>query len=643
MNGLSDREAGRPASKHRFSRAGTSSAGLLALGLAAGAVSAAQAADLGALKVLSASGEPLRAEIAVNAATPQEAATLKAAVAPRDVYQQIRLEYSEALSNLTLRIEDRPGGRKVVSIASAVPLDVHVLDLLVELTWNMGRFIRQYTFILDVPVPKAQAAETQAPPASLRVNPGDTLYGIAGRLKPEGASIHQALAALLRANPQAFIDGNMNRLRAGASLSVPSAQAIGAIDRAEAAALFASQSEAFEAYRQRLAGGAKQGPAGAVSGGAESRGDIASSAAPQAQSGGAEGDALKLSSGGQDTAGGEQSARDRLEEERDATAKAMRETQERVDALQGNVEAMRGLLEAQNETLARMEQQARERADDASGAAVRPTAPAPDGGAANVPAEPAATAPAEPAVAAPAEPAAAVPAETPAGASAEAPAAAAQAPAAADPVPSLATSVANKIRDHGVAVLGAVAAVLAVILGAFALRRRSARADAEQAREATRFDGEDEEDEADALPAAAGQVNHLRDWDDIPPFPLPDTLPPRAEGEPEDYPDDDEPTDAGTDRPAPAPSAAAAAALGLDLSLDGAAASASGKSQGTVPPGIDLDTDLGRPADASAKLDLAKACADMGDREGARELLEEVLREGDAGQRERARVVLASW
>ena len=49
------------------------------------------------------------------------------------------------------------------------------------------------------------------------------------------AAARERLAALLRANPQAFVDGNMNRLRAGASLSVPGADDVGAIDAAQAA------------------------------------------------------------------------------------------------------------------------------------------------------------------------------------------------------------------------------------------------------------------------------------------------------------------------------------------------------------------------------------------------------------------------
>jgi len=652
MKGLPYQKAGSGRARG-FSRKGGQPSRLLALGLAIGAASSVHAADLGGLKVLSAAGEPLRAEIAVTALTPQEASTLKAAVAPREVYRQTRLEYDEALSNLKLDVEDRPDGRKVVIVSSSTPLNVHVLDLLVELTWNMGRFIRQYTFILDAPPPKAQAPETQASTTgATQVNPGDTLYGIAGRLRPEGASLMQTMAALLRANPQAFVDGNMNRLRAGASLATPGASDIAAIDQGEAEALFAAQAQAFQAYRQRIAGNAGQAPATADRRGAESGGDIAKTPAPPSSPSGAEGDALKLSGGGQ--GGNEQTARDRLEEERDATAKAVREAESRMQALQGNVEAMRGLLEAQNETLARMEQQARDRA---AGEAGQPsTAPAPDASATSPAAVPEAGAQAgagadavgqaTPSGAAPEAPAQAA---VPAGAAEGQPAAAA--PAGEDAPPAtFAASVARKVRDNSVAVLGAIVAVLAVIFGALALRRRATRAEEEQARETARLETEEAQEEADALPSAEPErVNHLRDWDDIPPFPIPDT-PVHTAGEPEDYPDDDEPDEPPPGRPAPPMSAASAAAFGLDLNLDGAPPAgkpahdgAAAPARDAALPNLDLDADLDAPVDPSAKLDLAKAYADMGDRDGARELLEEVLREGDAGQRERARALLASW
>jgi pilus assembly protein FimV len=45
--------------------------------------------------------------------------------------------------------------------------------------------------------------------------------------------------------------------------------------------------------------------------------------------------------------------------------------------------------------------------------------------------------------------------------------------------------------------------------------------------------------------------------------------------------------------------------------------------------------------DAATKLDLAKAYQEMGDVEGAREILQEVLHEGDDTQKSEAQVLLA--
>jgi len=67
--------------------------------------------------------------------------------------------------------------------------------------------------------------------ASLRVSPGDTLFGIAQRHVVPGTDMYQMLQAIFDANPEAFIAGNMNLLRAGAVLMIPDAQTIRAIDK----------------------------------------------------------------------------------------------------------------------------------------------------------------------------------------------------------------------------------------------------------------------------------------------------------------------------------------------------------------------------------------------------------------------------
>jgi pilus assembly protein FimV len=116
------------------------------------------------------------------------------------------------------------------------------------------------------PAPRPPAAETARPAAlppavppagapreSLRVNAGDTLSRIAVRTQRPGISLDQMLVSLFRANPQAFMGENMNRLKAGVVLSVPTAEEAGRVAPGEAREIIVAQSNDFAAYRQRLA------------------------------------------------------------------------------------------------------------------------------------------------------------------------------------------------------------------------------------------------------------------------------------------------------------------------------------------------------------------------------------------------------
>jgi len=88
-----------------------------------------------------------------------------------------------------------------------------------------------------------------------RVRPGDTLSRIAGKTQRAGVSLDQMLVSLFRANPQAFMAENMNRLKAGTVLTVPAADEAGKVASKDARDVIIAQSNDFAAYRQRLAGG----------------------------------------------------------------------------------------------------------------------------------------------------------------------------------------------------------------------------------------------------------------------------------------------------------------------------------------------------------------------------------------------------
>lgn len=106
------------------------------------------------------------------------------------------------------------------------------------------------------PVTRAVAPIPPAPPASQygAVESGETLSQIAGSLGL-GVSLDQAMIALLRANPDAFINGNVNLLKHGAVLRVPPREELASIGRAEASALVQMQ---VRQWRQATAVAAQQ-------------------------------------------------------------------------------------------------------------------------------------------------------------------------------------------------------------------------------------------------------------------------------------------------------------------------------------------------------------------------------------------------
>jgi pilus assembly protein FimV len=107
----------------------------------------------------------------------------------------------------------------------------------------------------------ASKPEPKPAPTTVRVKSGDTLGHIASQGKPAGVSLDQMLIAYLQANPKSFVDGNINRLRAGGELAVPSAEQAQSLEAAEARRQVIAQSQDFAAYRSRLAQSAAPVPA----------------------------------------------------------------------------------------------------------------------------------------------------------------------------------------------------------------------------------------------------------------------------------------------------------------------------------------------------------------------------------------------
>jgi pilus assembly protein FimV len=91
---------------------------------------------------------------------------------------------------------------------------------------------------------------------TVQVKPGDTASKIAMTNKSASVSLDQMLVALLRANPDAFIQDNVNRIKAGAILTVPNQDQASAIAPVDATQLIVAQSQDFNDFRRKFAGNA---------------------------------------------------------------------------------------------------------------------------------------------------------------------------------------------------------------------------------------------------------------------------------------------------------------------------------------------------------------------------------------------------
>jgi pilus assembly protein FimV len=103
-------------------------------------------------------------------------------------------------------------------------------------------------------VTRPQAAtQTVNSGEQIKVAAGETAGRIAAKNLPANVSLDQMLVAMLRGNPQAFIGGNVNRLKAGAILDLPTEYDASAITTTEARQSLRAQSRDFNNFRKKLA------------------------------------------------------------------------------------------------------------------------------------------------------------------------------------------------------------------------------------------------------------------------------------------------------------------------------------------------------------------------------------------------------
>lgn len=371
-------------------------------------LSNANATGLGKLTVLSALGQPLRAEIELTSPDKDEIASLVPKLATAEAFRQSNIDFNPALFSLRFVVESRGAGY-VIRVTSTQAMNEPFVDLLLEMNSNNGKLLREYTFLLDpaelrnsqsaqvanpvnIAIPNSSSSSsTVSAPAKQLVSPspnsnlaspaplpqkrvtvktpeinknikisgdyqvkrGDTLSKIAGEYKSDGVSLDQMLVSMYKANPQAFSGSNMNRLKSGQILSIPDADTSRASAGIEPHAIVLAHATDFASYRNKLAGQVVDAPAQktvvnkqTVSGSITAKVKEVPTATNEAL------DKLKLSKATPNASAKSVAGNVLVEEDRLAKDKAVADANARVKELEKNVGDLQKILEVKNKDLA---------------------------------------------------------------------------------------------------------------------------------------------------------------------------------------------------------------------------------------------------------------------------------------------------
>lgn len=387
------------------------------------------AASLGSLTVHSAIGEPLNADIVLLSMDADDLPALTATIASEEVYVSQGISRNLIHDNITITQGNSEDGALTLNVRSTIPVNASFLDLIVQLDWASVRIQREFTVLLNPPNAQVNADRTlskiEAPvipqestimeslngnalenqdnaiaieDASVDLNTisakaaidettqaladhatskasyishelttvrGDTLSAIAKRFPNDGASLGQMLIALYENNPSAFMNNNMNQLKIGQIIRLPSHSELYARTATQASTIVKDHLNQWNIYRSALAGNIEAAPATLQKESQQkASGKIAKTNEKTEPSIAFSTDVVKLSSGEvknpttEDTNQAFDEKISALQEETTARKKALLEAQQLSDALEKQIAVMQKLLILKNEVMANVQKNA---------------------------------------------------------------------------------------------------------------------------------------------------------------------------------------------------------------------------------------------------------------------------------------------
>ncbi|NMX67191.1 FimV family protein [Pseudomonas sp. WS 5111] len=366
--------------------------------LAIAAVSAlssgmAQALQLGEMTLKSKLNQPLSVEIELLDVGGLSASDIVPSLASSQAFVDAGVDRQAFLDELTFTPVLNPSGRSVVRVTSSKPLPDSYVRFLLQVQWPNGRLMRDYSVLLDPAKFEQKAPEVIAPaprlatPAAASVTKAaehtttsrDTLWEIAAKNR-NGGSIQQTMLAIQALNPDAFVDGNINRMKTGQvlrlpdpvqSTSLPQPQAIAEVTAQNAAWRQGRRGAANQAAGRQQLDATKRAQAGAAPSQTAAKDNLSLVSAEAAKAGvkGAAGDSKALNNKLAVT-----------QESLDSTRRENEELKSRMSDLQSQLDKLQRLIELKNNQLAKLQAEGGAPAQPAvipAELAAAPTAPAP--------------------------------------------------------------------------------------------------------------------------------------------------------------------------------------------------------------------------------------------------------------------------
>ena len=377
---------------------------------------------LGEIEVNSALNQELNAEIELLSASPEDAEKLIVRLASREEFSRAGLDRPYMLSDLQFSTVVK-NGKPWISVRTSKPVREPFLNFLLEIDWPKGHLLREYTILLDPPTFMEKAPDdtyrpaksesssagqapvqsgadagnfrpavnaTAARPSSsaapagqstsqavagtqfryqtggYRIKTGDTAWSLAESMRPDQSiSIEQMMMAMLRSNPEAFIDENVNGLKRGYILRLPDTDEITSMSQAESLALVRQQNALWRDYQQTLEKGK---PASAMDTGTAAGAGAGVEQAPGARLAIVAAGSGAAASGMKDPSlMNESELRAELVAAREALESGLvekEELQSRVESLEGQVDRMKSLLTLEDTDMAGMQMQGQETPSD---------------------------------------------------------------------------------------------------------------------------------------------------------------------------------------------------------------------------------------------------------------------------------------